>query len=115
MRNSGGRVPTFTSFDAGALTSGKSDTALVRFADIDADGDVDAILGMGALSSANVYEVLDRVMLNDGTGSYTETFADGVAVLTSAIRDTEPPYPTRDKNMCVSVPELTYLRSHAPA
>ena len=47
---------------------------------IDADGDVDALVGIGKLD--DLYSpTQDRVMLNDGTGSFTETTTAGGIIL----------------------------------
>lgn len=76
-----------------------------RSSSVDNDGDLDVLLGNGNLART-VEPVDDQVMLNDGAGSFTETTASGVSVLTVPQR-AEPNVNSDDR--CEGEPEAAKL------
>jgi hypothetical protein len=55
--------------DLGAIPAGEDRTLAVALGDVDGDGDLDAVLGVEALVPGTGG---DRVLINDGTGNFTD-------------------------------------------
>ena len=94
LRNNGDGVPSFTSVSAGALTTGTGLTMVAAFVDIDSDGDVDALVGNGDMTSGHL-TADDQVFLNDGSGVFVETTVAGVAPLITRLRNSDS-----DRSVC---------------
>ena len=109
LRNNGDGVPSFTSASAGALTTGNGYTMIVSFVDLDSDGDVDALVGNGDMSTSYSSSD-DQVFLNDGSGVFVETTVAGVAPFITRIR-----HATTDRCVCVRPrPALPHVHACPP-
>ncbi len=56
-----------------ALPLERESTEALGLADVDGDGDLDIVVGNGALPATGSFGVVDRLLLNDGTGLFEES------------------------------------------